>query len=76
MSLLLVVTTRKGDGLDGVVADDLLVQDGLRIFTRHGLEVLRAAPEETVVVRDLGPIREQATRGALFMETAACGGVR
>lgn len=76
MSLLLVVTVREGDALDGVVADDLLVRDGLRIFSRHGREVLRAAPDDTVVVRDLGTIRGQVTRPNAVGETAMCGGRR
>ena len=64
MSLLLVVRSVPGAELEGVVADDLRVEGDLRVFRRDGREVLRAAPEETLVVRDLARVRRPTEGGA------------
>ena len=58
MSLLLVVRAgRDAAGLEGVLADEQRLEDGLRVFRRGGREVLRAPEAEAVVVRDLTRLR-------------------
>ena len=59
MTRLLVVLTRPGAGLDGVLADACEIDGDVRVFLRDGAEVLRAAAGVRLVVRTLPAYRDK-----------------